>query len=184
MKIGQSKPFMFALIMFIIATLSAGTLTVVNQVVGPMIAEQQAKAYEQKFNTDFGTKTPSSTVEVNFEYSTGSVLKKFDMGSKGEAFTTSSTGRNGEIILLVNLKKDGSVLGIHFIKESETSGYASKVAAAINAQLALPGDVHYSFFAGTSAENGFGDTAGASLSSAGVRGGLRALYFCKQGGKC
>lgn len=184
MKIGQSKPFMFGLIMFIIATLSAGTLTVVNQIVAPKIAEQQAKKYEKLFKVDFNVTTATKTTDIDFEYSTGKVLKKFEMGTNGEAFATSSTGRNGEIILLVNLKKDGSVLGIHFIQESETSGYAAKVEANIKAQLALPGDTHYSFFAGNKTENGFADTVGASLTSDGVRGGIRALYFCKQGGKC
>lgn len=184
MKLGQSKSFMFALIMFIIATLSAGILTVVNQVVAPMIAEQQTKAYEKYFDEDFGTSKAVKTEDLGFEYTAGKVLKRFDMGTAGEAFTTSSTGRNGEIVLLINLKKDGSVLGIYFIKESETSGYATKVSDAIKHYLALPGDVHYSFFAGTADEDGFGNTAGASLTSAGVRNGIRSLYFCKKEGVC
>lgn len=178
MKLGQSKEFMFAIILMIIAIVSTVTLTFLNQVTEPVIAEQATAAFETYLDEDFGT-TITTTSEINYEYDgvgTATVVTKFDMGDAGEAFVATSNGRNGAVETWIALATDGTVLSVRLHSHGETPGYWETALSGYTTQVELT-ETHYSFFADAEATE---IAAGATYTTTAIRNAFRAIYFYKE----
>lgn len=195
MKIGQSKPFMFALIMFIIATLSAGTLTVVNQVTAKEIAKQQAAKYNTYLTGAF-SESNATVSEPKYSFAKGSVDKSFTVEGKGAGYLlTGKGGYSGDVTLFTVINTNGTINtnfvnkdtnnkeGIWLMSHSETSGKWQPVLEKVN-ELASLTPTSYTFFAGNESEGGYESVTDSTRTSTAVRNAFKALAYCIEDGAC
>ena len=114
-----------SLTLLVIAGLVALALAGVNSVTAPMIA----KLNEQKTQQAIEAVLPGGGEELeSFSDDTGMVMAVY-ASENGYAVKVAPQGFGGAIQMMVGVDKDGKVLGISIISQTETAGLGADIAA-------------------------------------------------------
>ena len=117
-----------SLTLLTITAIMAAALAVVNQLTAPVIAESN----EAKVQEAVERVLPGGGSVVEFADDTGLVNMVW-ASEKGYAVQVAPSGFDGPITMMVGIDKEGKVLGISVISNTETAGLGA-VAAANNAK--------------------------------------------------
>ena len=160
-----------------ICAVVAAVLAGVNSITAPKIAELTA----QKTIEAIAAVLPDAETakEVDFADDTGIVSTVYESDS-GYAITVKPSGFDGEIEMMVGVDKEGTVLGISIINQSETAGLGA-VSAANNSK----GEAFRSQYTGMSGElavtkdgGAVEAITGATITSRAVTAGVNAALAC------
>ncbi len=110
--------------LLLITAIVAALLSVVNGITAPIIA----KMNEEKIQQAVQTVLPGGGSVVEFKDDTGLVSQVYK-GENGYAVQVAPVGFDGEITMMVGVGKDGKVLGISIINQTETAGLGAVCAA-------------------------------------------------------
>ena len=161
--------------LLVITSVTAGALAVVNAVTAPIIARHTA----QKTQAAINQVLPGGGEEVAFTDASGLVSKVY-ASDTGYAVQVQPIGFDDVITMMVGIAKDGKVLGISIISQSETAGLGA-VAAADNAA----GEAFRQQFIGAQGsvvvtkDGGQMDAiTGATITSRAICAGINAALAC------
>ena len=164
-----------SLTLLVIAGVVAAVLAGVNMVTGPMIE----KLNVEKTQAAIEAVLPGGGEEIAYTDSTG-MVKAVYASDTGYAVQVAPSGFGGAIDMMVGVDKDGNVLAISIISQSETAGLGAVAAATTSAGEAFRGQ-----FAGTSGsvavskDGGTLDAiTGATITSRAVCAGVNAALDC------
>ena len=166
-----------AITLLLITGIMAAVLAGVNSITAPKIAELTA----QKTIEAIAAVLPDAETakEVDFADDTGIVSTVYESDS-GYAITVKPSGFDGEIEMMVGVDKEGTVLGISIINQSETAGLGA-VSAANNSK----GEAFRSQYTGMSGElavtkdgGAVEAITGATITSRAVTAGVNAALAC------
>ena len=164
-----------ALTLFLITAVVACCLAAVNQVTKPRIAA----AKEEKAQKAIETVLPGGGKPVDFTDETGTVSKVY-ASDAGYAVEVNPSGFNGPITMMVGVSRDGKVLGISIVTQTETAGLGAVSAAKTSAGEAFRGQ--YAGMSGTLAVNKDGGSVeaitGATITSRAVTNGVNTALAC------
>ena len=117
------------LTLFLITAVVACCLAAVNGVTKPRIAQAKAQKAQQAIEAVL----PGGGEEIiEFEDQTGIVSKVYGSDT-GYAVEVNPSGFGGPITMMVGVSKDGQVLGISVISQTETAGLGAVCAAKTSA---------------------------------------------------
>ena len=165
-----------SLTLFLITAVVAMCLAAVNTVTQPRIA----KTKEMKAQAAIEAVLPGggSPIEA-FTDETGTVSKVYG-SPKGYAIEVNPSGFNGPITMMVGVSKDGSVLGISIVTQTETAGLGAVSAAKTGAGETFRGQ--YAGKSGSLAVKKDGGSidaiTGATITSRAVTAGVNAALAC------
>ncbi len=168
-----------ALTLLAITAVVAACLAYVNGITKPRI--DAAKAAKTQLAIE--TVLPGGGEEVqDFTDETGMVSKVYGSDT-GYAVEVTPSGFNGTITMMVGVSKDGKVLGISMISQTETAGLGAVSAAKTAAGETFRGQ--YKGQSGTLAVSKDGGTidalTGATITSRAVTTGVNAALSCVAG---
>ena len=112
-----------------ICLLAALLLAVINMFTAPIIAEREAA----KVGNAMASVLPGGTDFQPLDL-TGypeSITEAYS-ASNGFVFRATGKGRNGDIVILVGINKDGAITGTEIISESESAGYKEPAIDAVS----------------------------------------------------
>ena len=160
------------LTLFLITALVAACLAAVNAVTAPRI--QAAK--EEKEAAAIEAVLPGGGEEIKeYEDPTGLVRKVYSSGS-GYAIQVEPNGFNGPVTLMVGVSREGTVLGLSVVSQTETAGLGAVCGAATSAGQNFRGQ--FTGLSGTLAVRKDGGTVdaitGATITSRAVTEGVNA----------
>ena len=167
-----------ALTLLIITSVVAGILAFVNGITAPRIAAARDAKVQQAIEAVLpGGGEPIDT----FEDATGTV-KKVYASDTGYAIEVHPSGFNGEITMMVGVGKDGTVLGMSIVNQTETAGLG-----AVSAARTSDGEDFRNQYVGQSGtlavtKDG-GDInaiTGATITSRAVTAGVNAALACAE----
>jgi len=196
MNLGESKKFMYSILLMLTALFSSLILTIVYLGVKPSIVKQQKEALNSTLKTAWADQKPIEADSVSalkpFIYTIGGsvkaeIEKHFIVKDQGESFLVKSTGRNGPIKTFISLDTAGNVLTFDIIEQAETKGiwenanrgYKTKIGyrdlSAVNLQGTKPekGQVDFRIIANSKPNQ---IQSGATLTSTGIRYAFRGVY--------
>ena len=116
------------LTLLIITSVVAAALAGINSITAPIIQQLT----EQKTQNAIEAVLPGGGAEVEFTDSTG-IVQCVYKGENGYAVQVAPGGFDGEITMMVGVDKEGKVLGISIIDQSETAGLGAVCAATTSA---------------------------------------------------
>ena len=165
-----------ALTLLIITSVVAGILAFVNGITAPKIAASKAA----KVQLAVEAVLPGGGEPVDsFEDATGTVAKVYGSDT-GYAIEVHPSGFNGEITMMVGVGKDGAVLGMSIVSQTETAGLGAVSAAKTSAGEAFRNQ--YVGKTGTLAVTKDGGEidaiTGATITSRAVTAGVNAALAC------
>ena len=164
-----------ALTLLVITSVVAAALAGVNAVTAPMIASITA----QKTQAAIEAVLPGGGEKLEtFKDSTG-MVKTVYASEAGYAIEVTPAGFNGAITMMVGVGKDGKVLGIDIISQTETAGLGAVAAAKTSA-----GQNFRDSFIGLSGTLSVSDIdaiTGATITSRAVTEGVKAALACVAG---
>ena len=167
-----------ALTLLLICTAVAAALAGVNYITAPVIRA----AKEAKTQAAIEAVLPGGGEAVEYSDETGLVKAAYQSQS-GYAIQVAPSGFNGQIDMMVGIDKDGNVLAISIISQTETAGLGAVSAANTGAGEAFRGQ-----FAGASGsvsvskDGGDIDAiTGATITSRAVCDGVNAALACVAG---
>lgn len=170
-----------ALTLLVITSVVAVVLAGVNMITGPVIAAwNEAKtqaAIEAVLEGGYHT-------EITEFDTQGGMVTKVYQGDNGYAVQVESSGFDGTITMMVGISKDGKVLGISIINQSETAGLG-----AVSAENTSRGENFRNQYIGKSGElsviksgepgeNEVSAITGATITSKAVTAGVNAALEC------
>lgn len=164
-----------AVTLLLITGVVAAVLAGVNAVTAPIIAQLTA----DKTQNAIEAVLPGGGEEVSFTDDTGLVSKVY-AGDAGYAVEVNPTGFGGTITMMVGVDKEGNVLGISIVSQTETAGLGAVAAASTSA-----GETFRGQFAGASGsvavtkDGGEMDAiTGATITSRAICTGVNAALDC------
>ena len=164
-----------ALTLLVITSVVAACLAGVNMITEPRIAA----AKQAKIQKAIEAVLPGGGDPVEFADATGTVSQVY-ASETGYAVEVNPSGFGGTITMMVGIGKDGKVLGIDIVSQTETAGLGAVAAAATSA-----GEAFRSQFAGTSGSvavtkdgGGLDAITGATITSRAVCDGVNAALAC------
>ena len=164
-----------ALTLFLITSVVACCLAAVNGITKPRIA--QAKAAKAQLAIE--AVLPGGGEPVDFTDETGTVSHVY-ASDAGYAVEVNPSGFNGPITMMVGVSREGKVLGVSIITQTETAGLGAVSAAKTSAGEAFRGQ-----YVGTSGElavtkdGGTIDAiTGATITSRAVTKGVSTALAC------
>ena len=165
-----------ALTLFIITAVVAACLAAVNGVTKPRIEAAKAAKTQQAIEAVL----PGGGEEVTgYTDETGTVSKVYGSDT-GYAVEVSPSGFGGPITMMVGVSKDGQVLGISLVSQTETAGLGAVAAAKTTAGEQFRGQ--YTGKTGTLAVTKDGGDidaiTGATITSRAVTSGVNAALAC------
>ncbi len=167
-----------ALTLLIITGVVAAALAGVNEITAPQIARLKAEKIQRAIEAVL----PGGGDETAFDDETGLVSKVY-AGEAGYAVEVNPLGFNGSLTLMVGVSREGSVLGVSVVSQTETAGLGA-VSAAKNAA----GEAFRGQFVGASdplavtKDGGTVDAlTGATITSRAVCDGINAALACVAG---
>lgn len=177
-KITAGYILRLALTLLLICTAVAAALAGVNSITEPIIRASK----EAKTQTAIQAVLPGGGEAVAYADDTGLVEAVYQSQS-GYAVQVSPAGFNGQIDMMVGIDKEGNVLAISIISQTETAGLGAVAAASTGAGQAFRGQ-----FAGASEsvsvskDGGSIDAiTGATITSRAVCDGVNAALACVAG---
>ena len=122
----MNKIVKLTIILFLVCAIVAGVLGTVNMITEDKIAEQDriktAKAYASVLEAD-------DYEDVDFDQDSFQTIDKIaKAGDVGYVVTTTFSGAQGMITMVVGLDSDYNCTGVYVTKHSETSGLGAKAA--------------------------------------------------------
>ena len=168
-----------ALTLLAITAVVAACLAAVNSITKPRIeAAKEAKAQKA-----IEAVLPGGGTEIkDFTDETGIVSKVYGSDT-GYAIEVNPSGFNGPITMMVGVSKDGTVLGISIVTQTETAGLGAVSAAKTTAGENFRGQ--YAGKSGTLAVTKDGGSidaiTGATITSRAVTAGVNAALSCAAG---
>ncbi|MBQ7345539.1 MAG: RnfABCDGE type electron transport complex subunit G [Oscillospiraceae bacterium] len=167
-----------SLTLLLITSVVAALLAGVNMITAPIIAS----ANEAKTQEAIAAVLPGGGQPIPFTDTTG-LVKQVYASDLGYAVQVAPSGFDGEIDMMVGIDKEGKVLGISIISQTETAGLGA-VAAADNAK----GEAFRDQFIGMSGslavskDGGQVDAiTGATITSRAITDGINAALACVEG---
>lgn len=168
-----------ALTLLAITAVVACCLAAVNGITEPRI-----KAYkEAKAQRAVEAVLPGGGEEVKDFTDESGLVSKVYASSDGYAVEVNPSGFNGPITMMVGVSKDGQVLGISIVSQTETAGLGAVAAAKTTA-----GESFRSQYVGKSGtlavkkDGGEIDAlTGATITSRGITEGVNAALACAAG---
>ena len=164
-----------ALTLFAITSIVAACLAAVNGVTAPRIAAAKAAKVQQAVEAVL----PGGGEEMK-EFPETQYVHKVYSSDAGYAVEVGPSGFNGEITMMVGVSKDGRVLGISIVTQTETAGLGAVSAAKTAAGEAFRGQ--YAGKSGTLAVTKDGGEidaiTGATITSRAVTAGVNAALSC------
>lgn len=164
-----------SLTLLVIAGVVAAVLAGVNMVTGPMIEKLNA----EKTQAAIEAVLPGGGEEIAYTDSTG-MVKAVYASDTGYAVQVAPSGFGGAIDMMVGVDKDGNVLAISIISQSETAGLGAVAAATTSAGEAFRGQ--FAGASGSVAVSKDGGTldaiTGATITSRAVCAGVNAALDC------
>lgn len=164
-----------AVTLLLITGVVAAVLAGVNAVTAPIIAQLTA----DKTQNAIEAVLPGGGEEVSFTDDTGLVSKVY-AGDAGYAVEVNPSGFGGTITMMVGVDKEGNVLGISIVSQTETAGLGAVAAASTSA-----GETFRGQFAGASGtvavtkDGGEMDAiTGATITSRAICTGVNAALDC------
>ena len=165
-----------ALTLLIITSVVAACLAYVNGITAPRIAASKAAKVQQA--VEMVLPGGGEPIE-NFTDATGTVAKVYGSDT-GYAIEVHPTGFNGEITMMVGVGKDGAILGMSVVTQTETAGLGAVCAAKTSAGEDFRGQ--YIGKSGTLAVSKDGGEinaiTGATITSRAVTAGVNAALAC------
>ena len=161
--------------LLLIAAVVAAALAGINAITAPEIARRNA----EKTQKAIVAVLPGGGEKVDFTDDSG-IVQAVYAGENGYAVQVAPTGFDGAITMMVGVSKDGSVLGISVIKQTETAGLGAVCAAANSAGEAFRNQfVGLSGDLAVSKDGGEIDAiTGATITSRAVVAGVNAALDC------
>ena len=168
-----------ALTLFLITAVVACCLAFVNSITEPRIAAGKAEKAQKAIEAVL----PGGGEAVeNFKDETGTVSKVY-ASDDGYAIEVNPSGFNGPITMMVGVSKEGTVLGISIVTQTETAGLGAVSAAKTGAGEAFRGQ--YNGTSGVLAVTKDGGEidaiTGATITSRAVTAGVNAALACAAG---
>lgn len=164
-----------ALTLFLITAVVAACLAAVNGVTKPRIEASKAAKTQMAIEAVL----PGGGEEVKDFPQTDSVTKVYGSDT-GYAVEVSPSGFGGPISMMVGVAKDGKVLGISIVSQTETAGLGAVAAAKTSAGETFRGQ--YTGKSGTLAVTKDGGDidaiTGATITSRAVTAGVNAALAC------
>lgn len=166
-----------ALTLLLITGVVAAALAGVNSITAPKILENQ----QAKIQSAIQTVLPGADVSGKVEFADATGLVKTVYGADiGYAVEVAPVGFGGEITMLVGVSREGKILGVAVVTQTETAGLGAVVAADSQA-----GKFFRDQFVGLSGtlavEKDGGEisaVAGATITSRAVTVGINAALEC------
>ena len=163
--------------LLLIAAVVAAALAGVNSITAPIIAKLNA----EKTQKAIVAVLPGGGEEITFTDDSG-IVQAVYAGESGYAVQVAPVGFDGAITMMVGVSKDGSVLGISVINQTETAGLGAVCAATNSA-----GEAFRNQFVGLSGELAVSKDGGqidaitgATITSRAVVVGINAALACVQ----
>ena len=164
-----------SLTLLLIAGVVAAALAGVNAVTAPIIAQLNA----EKTQAAIQAVLPGGGEEIDFTDESG-IVQTVYKGESGYAVQVAPAGFDGEIVMMVGVANDGTVLGISVISQSETAGLGAVCAAGNSAGEAFRNQ--FVGQSGTLAVTKDGGTidaiTSATITSRAVTDGVNAALAC------
>lgn len=168
-----------ALTLLAITAVVACCLAAVNSVTAPRI--QAAK--EAKAQKAVEAVLPGGGEKITGYADESGIVSKVYASDKGYALEVNPVGFNGPITMMVGVSKDGQVLGISIVTQTETAGLGAVSAAKTTAGENFRGQ--YAGKSGTLAVTKDGGEidaiTGATITSRAVTAGVNAALACAAG---
>ena len=165
-----------ALTLLAITAVVAAALAAVNTITAPVIANlnaEKTQAAVEKVLPGGGELLDSFTDETGF-------VQAVYASESGYAVQVAPTGFNGPIVMMVGVDRDGNVLGIDVISNTETAGLGAVAGAD-----SMKGQLFRDQFIGTSGSLAVKNDGGAidsitsaTISSRAVVAGVNAALAC------
>lgn len=122
----MKKSLYLAVFLAWICVLSGGAMALVNDMTAPVIAHNKAQAEAANFAKIFGEGVAYEPVEFD---ATGSHIQQiFIAGDQGYAYKVKTYGFQSDIVYIVGVAHDGSILGFECLEIADTPGFGMKVA--------------------------------------------------------
>lgn len=168
----NKKIVSYALILFVIATLSAGIITLMNNVTNPILEqranEELQKAFDEyvsKFYTNIVSYETDNDV-IDDDRIKDVFVAKLETGETKYIYNMATKGKNGDIKYLVYVGSDGVIENISYISHTETPGKGDKIE----------NEEFTNQFVGSDIDVAKIDTiSGASISSGSIRTGISVV---------
>lgn len=168
-----------ALTLLVITAVVAAALAAVNAVTGPIIQQITERKTQQAIEAVL----PGGGEKLEHFTDPSGLVQAVYASDKGYAVQVAPVGFDGEIVMMVGVGKDGKVLGIDIISNTETAGLGA-VAGADNSK----GEVFREQFADKSGELAVDKDGGqidsltsATITSRAVVKGVNAALACVAG---
>ena len=117
-----------ALILMLIAAVSAGALAGVNALTANTIADRsEAAANEARRQVIEAADFEAGTLEVDGETVTYHTAVDAAGETVGYVFSATVTGKSGGLVVMTGIAADGTVTGVTVTEDNETAGYVDKV---------------------------------------------------------
>ena len=164
------------LTLFLITAIVACCLAAVNGVTKPRIAASKEKKAQQAVEA---VRPGGGEPVEHFTDETGTVSKVY-ASDAGYAIEVNPSGFNGPITMMVGVSRQGEVLGISIVTQTETAGLGATCAAKTSAGEAFRGQ--YAGGSGVLAVTKDGGSidaiTGATITSRAVTAGVNAALAC------
>ena len=164
-----------SLMLLLIAGVVAAALAGVNSITAPIIE----KLTWEKTQAAIEAVLPGGGESVDFTDETG-IVQTVYQGESGYAVQVAPAGFDGEIVMMVGIGNDGTVLGISVISQTETAGLGAVCAAKNSA-----GEAFRNQFVGQSGTLAVTKDGGsidaitsATITSRAVTDGVNAALAC------
>lgn len=127
----DNKIVRLSFILFLICAIVAGVLGVVNMVTAPVIQERADAKTREAYAVVFTTTGGFEEVTDQLDKETYSTIDKIDQATDGAGWvvTTTFSGAQGSITMLVGVSSDYKCTGISILEHSETSGLGANAAS-------------------------------------------------------
>lgn len=162
--------------LLIITALVAAALAGVNAITKPLIEAIK----EQKTQAAIEAVLPGGGTPVDSYADESGIVQAVYASDTGYAIQVAPSGFSGSIVMMVGVSKDGAVLGVSIISQSETAGLGAVAAANTSA-----GESFRQQFTGSSGELAVSKDGGsidaitsATITSRAVVAGVNAAIAC------
>lgn len=165
------------LTLFLITAVVAGLLAAVNAVTAPRIAAAQQEKLQKALKSVLTDAEQAETVEFSDE---SGMVRTLYASPGGYAAQVVTPGFGGDITMMVGVSKEGRILGISIISQTETPGLGAVSAADSAAGHSFRDSfTGLSGFVSVSKDGGEADTVtGATITSRAVTAGVNAALRC------
>lgn len=168
-----------ALTLFLITAVVACCLAAVNMVTKPRIAQAKAEKAQKAIEAVL----PGGGEEIQEYEDPSGIVSRVYGSPEGYAIEVNPSGFNGPITMMVGVSRDGEVLGISIVTQTETAGLG-----AVSAAKTTAGETFRNQYTGLSGDlavkkdgGSIDAITGATITSRAVTAGVNAALACAAG---